>query len=258
MSLRPCRLIQSTRLRSGEIRATSGRGCGQICHCRLMNASTATLTSISCQSSARNTIATKLGESTHFSRVCRRKWKLRWPGTFHLRCDSATKRSLRQATEPQPDPWPAPEAKWASEASSEECHAIVDRRWIRCQLRLIVTNGSQTKPSQSGSIVVKCARLIVDNVFFLFIYFCSSITEAEEVINKSFEERDEVKRVVSGISKCSEETEDDISVSKLIGFETLSLNKCASNDSWRSACDVEMCAQRQPVIEFPDLNDCLQ
>lgn len=41
-----------------------------------------------------------------------------------------------------------------------------------------------------------------------------SINE-EEVINNTFEERDEnVDRVVSYISKCSEETEDDTSISK--------------------------------------------
>jgi hypothetical protein len=61
--------------------------------------------------------------------------------------------------------------------------------------------------------------------------FPRSINEGDEAVNKSFEERDEHERVVSFISKCSEETEDDISVSKLIGLEAVSLNECSSNGS---------------------------
>lgn len=68
-------------------------------------------------------------------------------------------------------------------------------------------------------------------MMFLIPFIHRSITEAEEVINNSLEERDEHARVVS--SKCSEEAEDDddASVSKLIGLESLSLHKCLSNDS---------------------------
>lgn len=75
------------------------------------------------------------------------------------------------------------------------------------------------------------ARLTV--MMFHIPFIDRSITEAEEVINNSFEERDEHARVASYISKCSEETEDDddASVSKLIGLESLSLHKCLSNDS---------------------------
>jgi hypothetical protein len=74
------------------------------------------------------------------------------------------------------------------------------------------------------------ARLPI--MMFLIPVIYRSITETEEVINNSFEERDEHARVASYISKCSEEAEDDdASVSKLIGLELLSLHKCLSNDS---------------------------
>lgn len=55
------------------------------------------------------------------------------------------------------------------------------------------------------------SRIIVD----------SSITEAEEAVNNSFEERDEHERVMSGVSKCSNDTEDDKSVSELTRLRTL-------------------------------------
>lgn len=70
------------------------------------------------------------------------------------------------------------------------------------------------------------------------IGFNRSIDEVEEVINKSFEESNELERTVSFISKCSgerererDEIEDDTSVSELMGSKSLSLHKCLSNDS---------------------------
>lgn len=57
---------------------------------------------------------------------------------------------------------------------------------------------------------------------FFFIVFFSNLSRSinEEDINNSFEERDE--RVVSYNSKCSEETEDDNSISKI---ETLLVSR---------------------------------
>lgn len=71
-----------------------------------------------------------------------------------------------------------------------------------------------------------------------------SIDEAEEAINKSFEECNEVERATS---KCSEEqeAEDDTSVSELMWSKSLSLHKCLSNDSWSS----HMCSEKHSMNE---------
>lgn len=68
---------------------------------------------------------------------------------------------------------------------------------------------------------------------FPFDFHRRSFNEAEEISNKSLDERDEREERVapSYVSKCSDETDDDRSVSELIGLESVSLHKCLSNDS---------------------------
>lgn len=64
-------------------------------------------------------------------------------------------------------------------------------------------------------------------MIFRFLFIRNSFNEAEEISNKSLNERDEEEeRVVSSLaSKCSDETDDDRSVSKLIALESVSLHE---------------------------------
>lgn len=64
------------------------------------------------------------------------------------------------------------------------------------------------------------SRLAV--MIFALDFDRNNFNEAEEISNKSLDERDEQdERVASHISKCSDETDDERSVSELIGSENL-------------------------------------